>query len=70
VWTLTEETSDSPVVRAVPDFGPFYQREYRPVLGVAYALTGDMSSVVVPFVSVAPVSGVAVQPAEKAAIDA
>jgi len=44
VWTLTEETSDSPVVRAVPDFGAFYQREYRPVLGVAYALTGDMSA--------------------------
>lgn len=44
VWTLTEETSDSPVVRAVPDFRAFFQREYRQVLGVAYALTGDVSA--------------------------
>jgi RNA polymerase sigma-70 factor (sigma-E family) len=43
VRTLTEEFSDSPVVRAVPEFRAFYQREYRPVLGLAYALSGDMS---------------------------
>ncbi|MCI0679464.1 MAG: SigE family RNA polymerase sigma factor [Actinobacteria bacterium] len=40
---MTEEFSDSPVVRAVPDFRAFYQREYRPVLGMAYALSGDMT---------------------------
>jgi RNA polymerase sigma-70 factor (ECF subfamily) len=43
VWKLTEELDDSPVVRAAPDFRAFYQREYRPVLGMAYALSGDVS---------------------------
>lgn len=42
--TLTEEPSDSPVVRGVPDFRAFYQREYRSILGVAYALTGDLAT--------------------------
>jgi RNA polymerase sigma-70 factor, ECF subfamily len=42
--TLTEETTDSPVMRGVPDFRAFYQREYRSLLGVAYALTGDLST--------------------------
>lgn len=44
MWTLTEERSDQPVVRAVPDFRAFYQREYRPILGMAYALTGDVAT--------------------------
>lgn len=32
------------MVRATPDFRAFYEREYRPVLGMAYALTGEMNA--------------------------
>jgi len=32
---------DPPPVRAVPDFESFYRSEYRPVVGLAYALSGS-----------------------------
>lgn len=40
---MSEERNEVPVLRALTDFRSFYQREYRSVLGMAYALTGDRS---------------------------
>ena len=33
--------TEAPVVRAVADFESFYRAEYRPVVGLAYALSGS-----------------------------
>jgi len=38
---VTESFSDIPVVKARPDFGGFYEREYRQVAGLAFVLTND-----------------------------
>ena len=37
----TEGTTSPRPVRAVPDFESFYRREYRTVVGLAYALSGS-----------------------------
>ena len=37
----TERTPSPPAVRAVPAFESFYRTEYRPVVGLAYALSGS-----------------------------
>jgi RNA polymerase sigma-70 factor (ECF subfamily) len=34
-------TTDTPAIRAVADFESFYRTEYRPVVGLAYALSGS-----------------------------
>jgi RNA polymerase sigma-70 factor (sigma-E family) len=44
VWTLSDESPNPPLVRAKPDFRAFYRGEYRAVLGLAYALSGDMAT--------------------------
>lgn len=41
---VAERLTDVPVVRAVPDFGAFYRREYRQVLGLAFLLCRDRSA--------------------------
>lgn len=37
----TEEATSLRSIRAVPDFESFYRREYRAVVGLAYALSGS-----------------------------
>lgn len=44
VWTLSDDSPRTPLVRAKPDFRAFYRSEYRAVLGLAYALSGDMAT--------------------------
>jgi len=41
---VTESSDDVPVVRARPEFGAFYEREYRQVVGLAFVLTDDRTA--------------------------